>query len=264
MISRLSCSTAPTTRARIPHAVLAAALTAAFATLPAQAEERAPADVVKAQCSHCHGAPNVPAAPKPGDKAAWAPRMSHGLNALVMSAIRGHGGMPPRGGKADLTDGEIRAAILYMWDPSGASKPPAPKASTPAPVVAGQHRATAGGMDIYLGRISAAQMRAYPAGSAESKMHGGVPSGSGYWHVNVSVYDAATQAPVKGATVDFEYEQLGMGRERKDLEPMTMGGGTSYGAYVRLAPNTTYNFLVRVKKPGATDPVEVKFQDQVR
>jgi len=38
----------------------------------------------------------------------------------VRSAIRGHGGMPPRGDRADLTDAEIRNAILYMYNPGAA------------------------------------------------------------------------------------------------------------------------------------------------
>ena len=78
-------------------------------------------------------------------------------------------------------------------------------------------------MDIYLGRLNAEQMRAFPAGSPEAKMHGGIPGGAGYWHINVSVFDAASQAQVTGATVEFEYEQLGMGREKKSLEPAVGG-----------------------------------------
>ena len=94
-------------------------------------------------------------------------------------------------------------------------------------------------------------------------MHGGIPGGNGYWHVNVSVFDSASQAQVPGATVEFEYEQLGMGREKKTLEAATVAGQTSYGAYVRLAPKSTYNFLVRVKKPGSAQATEVKFQDKL-
>ena len=181
---------------------------------PRFAADRSGAEVVKAQCARCHEA-GTANAPKPGDKSAWAPRMSRGIDALALSAMRGHGGMPPRGGKADLTDGEIRSAVLYLFDPTGATKPAAKAASAPAPAAAGLHRASAGGMDIYLGRLSAEQMRAFPAGSPEAKMHGGIPGGSGYWHVNVSVFDSASQAQVTGATVDFEYEQLGHGRARR-------------------------------------------------
>ena len=94
-------------------------------------------------------------------------------------------------------------------------------------------------------------------------MHGGIPSGSGYHHINVSVFDAASQAQVTGATVELEYEQLGMGGQKATLEAATVAGQTSYGAYVRLAPRATYNFLVRVKKPGAAQASEVKFQERL-
>jgi cytochrome c5 len=256
--SRQRSTHAPST---IPALALVAGLAAA-AALPSFAADRSGAEVVKGQCARCHDA-GTAGAPKPGDKGAWAPRMSRGIDALALSAVRGHGGMPPRGGKADLTDGEIRSAVLYLFDPSGATKPPAKAASAPSPSAAGLHRASAGGMDIYLGRLSAEQMRAFPAGSPEAKMHGGIPGGSGYWHVNVSVFDSASQAQVTGATVEFEYEQLGMGREKKSLEPAVVAGQTSYGAYVRLAPKATYNILVRVKKPGAPQAAEVRFQDKL-
>ena len=40
---------------------------------------------------------------------------------MVRSAIHGHGGMPARGGMADATDAEIRAAVLYVFN--AGSKP---------------------------------------------------------------------------------------------------------------------------------------------
>ena len=51
-----------------------------------------------------------------------------GLDTLVRSAINGHGGMPARGGLANLTDSELRSAIVYMFNPvtapTLASSPP--------------------------------------------------------------------------------------------------------------------------------------------
>jgi cytochrome c5 len=70
--------------------------------------------VVQAQCVKCHQT-GVGGAPKIGDRAAWAPRIKNGLDNTVRSAIRGHGGMPARGGMADLTDSELRSAIVYMF-----------------------------------------------------------------------------------------------------------------------------------------------------
>ena len=72
--------------------------------------------IVEARCSKCH-ATGEGGSPKIGDRAAWIPRLSHGFENTVRSAINGHGGMPARGGLPDLTDQEIRSAIVYMFNP---------------------------------------------------------------------------------------------------------------------------------------------------
>jgi cytochrome c5 len=240
-------------------ATLALALSgmAAAATAP-----RPAAGVVKEHCAKCHeqGTAN---APKPGDKAAWAPRMARGLDALVLAAIRGHGGMPPRGGRAELTDAELRDAVLYLFDPAGPPKDIPKSTAAPIPPGASPNRVAAGGMDIYLGRVSAERLRAFPAGSPEAKLHGGIPSGSGYYHVNISVFDAATQVPVQGATVELDIEQTGMGRQPVRIEPITLAGGAGYGGYVRLAPKASYAFTVRIRKPGSGAPVEATFRERI-
>lgn len=237
------------------------AVAAFTAVLPAAAaEERSGGDIVKAQCSRCHAA-GVAGAPRIGDKPAWVPRLNRGVDSLVGIAIRGHGGMPPRGGRADLTDAELRSALLYMFDPSGPPKD-VPRTASAAPV-AEPHRASVGGLDVYFGLVAASHMRELPAGSPESRMHGGVPAGAGYYHVNVSLFDSATQAQVTGAAVDLDVEQVGMGRERKRLEPMIVRGGSSYGTYVRLMPKASYVFVVHAAKAGSPRAVEAKFQERV-
>ena len=62
----------------------------------------------------CHVA-GVAGAPKHGDKAAWAPRVGAGLDALTATVIKGKGAMPPKGGSA-ASDAEIKAAVQYMLD----------------------------------------------------------------------------------------------------------------------------------------------------
>ena len=66
-----------------------------------------------AACMACHatGAAN---APKLGDKAAWAPRLKTGAEALYASALKGKGAMPPKGGNATLTDADVKAAVDYL------------------------------------------------------------------------------------------------------------------------------------------------------
>ena len=83
--------------------------------------ERSGAQVVKAQCHKCHQE-GKGGAPKVGDRDAWSKRLNQGIDRAVSSAIHGHGGMPPRGDKADLTDAEVRAAILYMFNPKAPAK----------------------------------------------------------------------------------------------------------------------------------------------
>lgn len=63
-------------------------------------------------CVACHAA-GVAGAPRSGDKAAWAPRIAQGIDALTASTIKGKGAMPPRGGSR-ATDEEIRAVVAYM------------------------------------------------------------------------------------------------------------------------------------------------------
>ena len=86
-------------------------------TIPAT--ERSGEQIVKAHCFKCHET-GVRGAPRIGDRMAWVPRAKYGFAVLDRSAINGHGGMPPRGGVANLTDAEIHAAIQYMWNPANA------------------------------------------------------------------------------------------------------------------------------------------------
>jgi cytochrome c5 len=69
--------------------------------------------VYDSACIACH-ASGVANAPKLGDKAAWAPRLATGLDALTTSVIKGKGAMPPKGGNTSIPDADIRAAVEYM------------------------------------------------------------------------------------------------------------------------------------------------------
>jgi len=83
-------------------------------------------ELVKSVCSACHGT-GAAGSPKIGDKAAWAPRIAKGLDALVKSATAGKNAMPPKGG-SDASELELTRAIVYMADKSGANfKDPAAK-----------------------------------------------------------------------------------------------------------------------------------------
>jgi cytochrome c5 len=86
----------------------------------AKAAERSGEEIVKARCVECHRT-GKNGAPRIGDRTAWIKRVREGLDAVVLSAIKGHGGMPARGGMPDLTDSEVRSAILFMFNQTEAS-----------------------------------------------------------------------------------------------------------------------------------------------
>ena len=64
--------------------------------------------VYEKSCKGCHSAMQ----PKTGDKAAWAPLIKQGEEALTASVIKGKGMMSPKGGAA--TDADVKAAVDYM------------------------------------------------------------------------------------------------------------------------------------------------------
>ena len=73
--------------------------------------------VYNAACLACHGA-GLGGAPVFGDAAQWVERIAQGADTLKRHALEGFSGsagyMPAKGGRADLSDGEIEAAVDYM------------------------------------------------------------------------------------------------------------------------------------------------------
>ena len=88
------------------------------AARPTAQQARSGKEIVESVCSACHGT-GVLNAPKIGDKAAWQPRIAQGENVLLQHAIQGFKAMPPKGGNASLTEGDIKSAIAYMLDQAG-------------------------------------------------------------------------------------------------------------------------------------------------
>lgn len=68
-------------------------------------------EIYNKACALCHAA----LSPKlVGDKAAWEPRIKQGSEALVASVMKGKGAMPAKGGNANLTEADVKAAVEYM------------------------------------------------------------------------------------------------------------------------------------------------------
>jgi cytochrome c5 len=99
---------------------IVASASAAAVPAPVAIDASKPMDgktVFASACTACHGG-GIAGAPKVGDKAAWAPRIAQGVPTLEKHALAGfqgsHGMMPAKGGRSDLPDDAVRAAVEYM------------------------------------------------------------------------------------------------------------------------------------------------------
>lgn len=84
----------------------------AKAEAPAASGPRDGATIYNTVCGACHNT-GAAGAPKIDDKAAWAPRLALGKDALIKSVTNGKNAMPPKGG-ATLSDDEIKGVVEYV------------------------------------------------------------------------------------------------------------------------------------------------------
>jgi cytochrome c5 len=153
---------APVGEVNTSEKVAAAANEPTAATEAAPAAEMAAADTGGANagkatydkiCFACH-ANGIGGAPKFGDSAAWADRISKGAETLHNNAINGYTGeagiMPPKGGMPSLSDDEIKAAVDYMIEAAGGGSAQAAPEPTTAPTAAAT--TTGGGGDLAKGK----------------------------------------------------------------------------------------------------------------
>ena len=75
--------------------------------------------VFEANCKACHSG-LIPGAPAVGKKEDWAPRIKQGKDTLHKHALEGFQAMPAKGGNGSLSDDEVKAAVDYMANESGA------------------------------------------------------------------------------------------------------------------------------------------------
>lgn len=208
--------------------------------------------VVQTHCAKCHQE-GISGAPRIGDRAAWVPRMKVGLDALVKSAVHGHGPMPARGGVADLSDPEIRDAVVYMFNYGAVALPPEPRAPAAS---ANPYRKVVDGMEVYLGVVRA---EALPAGQVPGK----APRGKGYYHVNISLLDANTKLAIPDAQVKVKVADP-IGLEAKSLEVISTNNTISYGGYFRMAGLNPYSITAEIQRPAAAKASEAKFEYKTR
>lgn len=93
--------------------------------------------IYKTICGACHDS-GAAGAPKFGKTDEWAARIREGQKMLVATAIKGSGGMPARGGGADLSDLEVERAVVYIANAAGAKFKEPAAAAAPVQAAAGK------------------------------------------------------------------------------------------------------------------------------
>ena len=233
-------------RASVPAILVLSALAFSTSALGAQ-KMREGKQVVDSVCAACH-AEGKDGAPKIGDRTAWTPRLAKGLDALVDAAVNGHGGMPSRGGVSQLEREELRAAVLYMFNFGLPPVVPPPQAAKADP----RHK-TIAGTDIYFGAMPAEALRS--SGAAKVS----VPSGKGYYHLNISLADQRTGAQVNDAKVTLRVSD-GMSVQTGKLSPVTANNAVSYGEFFKLTSGGAYNIQAEVTRPGLQRAIVTNFE----
>ncbi len=74
--------------------------------------------VYRETCMVCHG-PGLANAPRLGDKQAWGKLIAEGQSVLTAHGWVGVRGMPPKGGRSDLSLEEFARALAWMVRGSG-------------------------------------------------------------------------------------------------------------------------------------------------
>ena len=188
-------------------------------------------EIVKSKCIECH-ATGKHGAPRIDDRAAWVPRLRKGMDVIVAAARQGHGDMPARGGRADLTDEEFRAAVTYLFNP----KYPGPRPAKAVPL--GPNQRIVDGTEIFLGVK---------------------PVREGLYRVTVTLRDSATHKVIGDAQVEASVTNPVMGTDSRTLARETIDRTVSYGNEFRITGKEPHVITVQVRRPGSSRLIETRF-----
>ncbi len=97
--------------------IATAATVALMASVTTTAQAADGQKTFQSACFACHGT-GAAGAPMIGHKDAWGPRIAKGIATLEKHALHGFKGkkgvMPAKGGRSDLSDADVKAAVAYM------------------------------------------------------------------------------------------------------------------------------------------------------
>lgn len=117
----------------------------------------------------------------------------------------------------------------------------------------------AGNLAVYLGLLPAEIAKGHPAGHPEASMHSGSSAGPRDVHLVAAVFDEAGNR-IENADVSATVLEIGdVDIRRVRLEPMTIAGTVTYGAFVPFPQNQRQKITIEVRRPGETTGTKVDF-----
>lgn len=129
----------------------------------------------------------------------------------------------------------------------------------PARAGAGGLYQKAGGLEAYIGFVPAEITKGHAPTQPDKPMHDGVPRGSHQYHLVAAIFDATTGDRISDASVTAQVSGLGLAGPEKALEPMSIAGTITYGAYFELPGFDRYRVVLSIKRAGVTKPVALVF-----
>jgi hypothetical protein len=118
---------------------------------------------------------------------------------------------------------------------------------------------SASGVEAYIGVVPAEITKGHEPTQPQGPMHGGVRDGGYQYHLVAAVFDASSGERITDAAVTAQISGLGLAGPSKALEPMTIAGSITYGAYFNLPSRDLYTIVLAINRPAAGQPITLKF-----
>ena len=119
---------------------------------------------------------------------------------------------------------------------------------------------TVGNVLVYLGLLPTEMIRGHPQEHPEASMHGGVPSGSGQYHVIIALFDAKTGARIENADISARVFEIGLAGVEKKLESMQIAGTISYGNFFPMVGRGPFRISLTIHVPGQAQAIKTEFE----
>jgi len=118
---------------------------------------------------------------------------------------------------------------------------------------------SASGVEAYVGLVPAQITKGHEPTQPEGPMHGGVPTNGYAYHLVAAVFSVASRERITNASVTARVSGQESTGPTKVLEPMSIAGTITYGAYVNLPGFDFYTIVLTIKRPGTAQPIMLNF-----